>query len=66
MLMPVSSLAWSSRWLATYSGAKTREQIYEAFEKIYPVLKQFKKGDVEVPVLPGVPTSDQPSVSACT
>ena len=28
-------------------GAKTREQIYEAFEKIYPVLKQFKKGDVE-------------------
>jgi len=31
------------------TGAKTRDQIYEAFEKIYPLLKQFKKGDVEAP-----------------
>ena len=25
------------------TGAKVREQIYEAFEKIFPVLNEFKK-----------------------
>ena len=30
-------------------GAKEKEQIYEAFEKIYPVLGQFRKGDVPAP-----------------
>ena len=27
------------------AGAKTREEIYEAFENIYPVLQDFRKGD---------------------
>lgn len=26
------------------AGAKKREEIYQAFEQIYPVLKEFKKG----------------------
>jgi transcription initiation factor TFIID TATA-box-binding protein len=29
------------------TGAKKREEIYEAFETIYPVLQQFRKGDVQ-------------------
>lgn len=27
------------------TGAKNREHIYEAFEAIYPVLQQFRKGE---------------------
>lgn len=27
------------------AGAKKREEIYEAFESIYPVLQQFRKGE---------------------
>ncbi len=27
-------------------GAKTREEIYEAFDKLYPILKSFKKCNV--------------------
>ncbi len=31
-------------------GAKKREEIYQAFEQIYPVLKEFKKGGmIEAP-----------------
>ena len=28
-------------------GAKKREEIYQAFDEIYPVLLQFKKNDVK-------------------
>ena len=43
-----------------YAGAKTRDQIYEAFEKIYPLLKQFKKGDVAAPAaVPSQVMTDQ-------
>lgn len=31
------------------TGAKTREDIFDAFENIYPVLQQFRKGDVQPP-----------------
>lgn len=32
------------------AGAKKREEIYQAFEQIYPVLKEFKKGGmIELP-----------------
>lgn len=31
------------------TGAKKREEIYEAFETIYPVLQQFKKGGMDPP-----------------
>ncbi|CAH8575864.1 unnamed protein product [Schistosoma rodhaini] len=27
------------------TGAKVREEIYEAFNNIYPILKNFKKSD---------------------
>ena len=27
----------------TLSGAKVRQEIYEAFDNIYPILKSFKK-----------------------
>lgn len=30
------------------TGAKKREEIYAAFENIYPVLKEFKKGSMEL------------------
>lgn len=30
-------------------GAKKREEIYEAFENIYPVLQDFRKGDANIP-----------------
>jgi len=29
--------------LCLFSGAKVRNEIYEAFENIYPILKGFKK-----------------------
>ena len=32
--------------LQVHAGAKDKEQIYKAFENIYPVLGQFRKGDV--------------------
>ena len=35
MLRPVS-----------HTGAKFKEEIYQAFEQMYPVLGQFRKGDV--------------------
>ena len=34
------------------SGAKSKEDIYEAFEKIYPVLTQFRKGAQPPAALP--------------
>ena len=33
-----------ARAAAVLAGAKKREEIYQAFEQIYPVLKEFKKG----------------------
>ncbi|KAL6772197.1 hypothetical protein ACKKBG_A29340 [Auxenochlorella protothecoides x Auxenochlorella symbiontica] len=39
------------------TGAKRREEIYQAFENIYPVLKEFKKGGLleSVPAPPALP-----------
>ena len=38
------------------SGAKSREHIYEAFEAIYPVLQQFRKGEAQpAAALPAAP-----------
>ena len=34
-------------------GAKEKQQIYDAFENIYAVLKMFKKGDVPAPAQSG-------------
>lgn len=31
------------------TGAKTRKEIYTAFENIYPVLQEFRKGDAAIP-----------------
>ncbi|KAK9845915.1 hypothetical protein WJX81_005852 [Elliptochloris bilobata] len=45
------------------TGAKKREEIYAAFEAIYPVLQEFRKGDVEpAPRLPPAGSS-QPAVA---
>jgi transcription initiation factor TFIID TATA-box-binding protein len=30
-------------WYYLISGAKVRQEIYEAFDSIYPILKQFRK-----------------------
>lgn len=34
-----------------HAGAKEKQQIYDAFENIYAVLKMFKKGDVPAPAM---------------
>jgi hypothetical protein len=39
-------------------GAKHREEIYEAFEKIYPTLQEFRKGDAAA-LLPPAPAPAQ-------
>ena len=41
------------------AGAKKREEIYEAFETIYPVLQQFRKGDVQPPAPPAAAARQQ-------
>ena len=46
-------------------GAKKREDIYEAFETIYPVLQQFKKGDPQ-PMAPPPPLQNRVRISLCT
>ena len=48
---------------ARRAGAKRREDIYAAFESIYPVLQEFRKGDVD-PTLrpPPVPAQLPPPV----
>uniref|UniRef100_A0A7R9V3E6 TATA-box binding protein n=1 Tax=Chlamydomonas euryale TaxID=1486919 RepID=A0A7R9V3E6_9CHLO len=33
------------------TGAKLREEIYRAFENIYPVLQDFRKGDAHAPAI---------------
>ena len=38
-----------SRPFVTHTGAKDKDDIYKAFENIYPVLGQFRKGDVPIP-----------------
>ena len=40
------------------TGAKHREEIYEAFEKIYPTLQEFRKGDAAA-LLPPAPAPAQ-------
>lgn len=40
------------------TGAKQREEIYQAFEKIYPVLQEFRKGDAAT-ALPPAPAPVQ-------
>lgn len=40
------------------TGAKHREEIYAAFEAIYPVLKEFRKG-VALPALPATAPAEQ-------
>jgi hypothetical protein len=32
-----------SAYFLFFKGAKTREEIYEAFKNLYPILKSFKK-----------------------
>ena len=44
------------------AGAKQREEIYEAFEKIYPTLQEFRKGDAAA-VLPPAPSPVQQVLS---
>jgi hypothetical protein len=46
-LIKVTIGAWFGRWSAeqvVLTGAKKREDIYRAFENIYPVLQTFRKG----------------------
>lgn len=43
-------------WQGVLAGAKTRDQFNEAFGKIHPLLKQFKKEDVAAPA--AVPSRD--------
>jgi transcription initiation factor TFIID TATA-box-binding protein len=40
------------------TGAKQREEIYQAFEKIYPVLQEFRKGDNPAPLPPPLPVGE--------
>ena len=46
------------------AGAKRREDIYEAFETIYPVLQQFKKGDSQ-PMAPPPPLQNRVRIILC-
>ena len=32
------------------TGAKSREDIYQAFENIYPVLQEFRKSEILTPI----------------
>ena len=41
--MNYSLIIVSSLSVATFAGAKERSQILEAFNNIYPILKNFKK-----------------------
>ncbi|GAX76951.1 hypothetical protein CEUSTIGMA_g4398.t1 [Chlamydomonas eustigma] len=41
------------------TGGKLRKEIYEAFENIYPILQEFRKGDANIPLglaLPSTPS----------
>lgn len=57
----MAQAAWcSADRLGVRAGAKKREEIYAAFEAIYPVLQEFRKGDVEAaPRLPPVAQAPQ-------
>jgi len=43
------------------TGAKQRDEIYEAFENIYPILLDFRKGDAEIPAGLALPAPPAPS-----
>lgn len=47
--------SWHDLLCLTSAGAKHREEIYQAFEKIYPVLQEFRKGDNAAPLPPPLP-----------
>lgn len=61
MQLCIVHLAWNCRAACTSLpqarlalvcvGAKEKQQIYDAFENIYAVLKMFKKGDVPAPAM---------------
>lgn len=45
------------------TGAKKREEIYEAFEKIYPVLQEFRKGDSAAAAAAALPAPPAPAAT---
>lgn len=47
--------SWHDLLCVTSAGAKHREEIYQAFEKIYPVLQEFRKGDNAAALPPPLP-----------
>ncbi|KDD72112.1 transcription factor TFIID [Helicosporidium sp. ATCC 50920] len=46
------------------TGAKRRDEIYRAFENIYPVLKEFKKGGILAAPLTSSPTPGIPALAS--
>ena len=48
------------------AGAKSRADMYQAFELIYPVLQGFKKGAPAAASLPAPASAPQHQVTACT
>jgi hypothetical protein len=42
-------------------GAKQRKEIYEAFENIYPILQEFRKGDAAMLPPAPAPAAQQPA-----
>ncbi|KAL3150357.1 hypothetical protein ABBQ32_000199 [Trebouxia sp. C0010 RCD-2024] len=51
MLVPKVVLLIFVSGKVVLTGAKEKQQIYDAFENIYAVLKMFKKGDVPAPAM---------------
>ena len=47
-------------------GAKQREDLFAAFEKIYPVLQEFRKGAMQIPQAAAAPLPVQVSVQSCS
>lgn len=47
------------------AGAKQREEIYQAFEKIYPVLQEFRKGDAATALPPAAAPVQQVELEGC-
>ena len=45
--MPWPAIEWSKIVL---TGAKSRNDIYQAFENIYPVLQEFRKSEIVTPI----------------
>ena len=47
-----------------HAGAKQREDLFAAFEKIYPVLQEFRKGAMQIPQAVAAPMPVQVRVQA--